>query len=200
MGNYSIDHWYCKKFNIDFQICKISLFVNFKDLIALRSLYNKGFFKNRLQWPWLLTQLICYGHCHVMFCVAISKIFVLFFHIKRIEAIVAHQGVWPWIPSTACRMFLDKSNSHLHCDICQMGLCKQCVGTHIVDGSKKHKVVPYNKRASSPYFPKCIPTSNVYFTVNSVPLCVQCISSNEHNSQISTDILQWYAGRKEGLD
>lgn len=33
-----------------------------------------------------------------------------------------------------------------------------------------------------------------------IPLWVQCISSNEHNSQISTDILQWYAGRKEGLD
>lgn len=33
-----------------------------------------------------------------------------------------------------------------------------------------------------------------------VPLCVQCISSNKHNSQISTDILQWYGGRKEGLD
>lgn len=94
------------------------------------------------------------------------------------------------------RQLCDKSNSHLHCDICQTGLCKQCVGTHIVDGSKKHKVVPYNKRASSPYYPKCIPTSNVYFTVNSVT----CISSNKHNSQISTDILQWYGGRKEGLD
>lgn len=34
-----------------------------------------------------------------------------------------------------------------------------------------------------------------------IPLCVQCISFNKHNSQISTDIkLQWYAGRKEGLD
>lgn len=33
-----------------------------------------------------------------------------------------------------------------------------------------------------------------------IPFCVQCISSNKHNSHISTDILQWYAGRKEGLD
>lgn len=39
------------------------------------------------------TDLLTKGYCHVMFCVAISKIFVLFFHIKRIEAIVAHQGV-----------------------------------------------------------------------------------------------------------
>lgn len=67
-----------------------------------------------------------------------------------------------------------------------------------------HKVVPYNKRASSPYYPKCYKHSNKQCVLHceqcDIPLCVQCISSNEHNSQISTDILQWYAGRKEGLD
>lgn len=99
---------------------------------------------------------------------------------------------------------LCESNSHLHCDICQIGLCKQCVGTHIVDGSKIHKVVPYNKRASSPYYPKCYKHSNKQCVLHceqcDIPLCVQCISSNKHNSHISTDILQWYAVRKEGLD
>lgn len=87
---------------------------------------------------------------------------------------------------------LCESNSHLHCDICQIGLCKQCVGTHIVDGSKMHKVVPYNKRASSPYYPKCYKHSNKQCVLHcehcDIPLCVQCISSNKHNSHISTDI------------
>lgn len=67
-----------------------------------------------------------------------------------------------------------------------------------------HKVVPYDKRASSPYYPKCYKHSNKQCELHceqcGIPLCVQCISSNEHNSHISTDILQWYAGRKEGLD
>lgn len=97
----------------------------------------------------------------------------------------------------------EKFHSHLHCDICQIGLCEQCVGKHI-DGSKKHKVVPYKMRASSPFYPKCYRHSNKQCEILceqcGIPLCVQCISSNEHNSHITIDILQWYAGRKEDLD
>lgn len=87
------------------------------------------------------------------------------------------------------RQLCDKSNSHLHCDICQMGLCKQCVGTHIVDGSKKHKVVPYNKRASSPYYPKCIPTSNVKFTVNNVAFLFEYSAFHPTNTILKSALI-----------
>lgn len=125
--------------------------------------------------------------------------FVLFFHIEGAlnnrctSRCLTMNPEYSLQDVVSCQ--LCESNSHLHCDICQIGLCKQCVGTHIVDGSKMHKVVPYNKRASSPYYPKCYNHSNKQCELHceqcGIPLCVQCISSNEHNSHISTDILQW---------
>uniref|UniRef100_K1RME6 Uncharacterized protein n=1 Tax=Magallana gigas TaxID=29159 RepID=K1RME6_MAGGI len=43
----------------------------------------------------------------------------------------------------------------LHCDFCQTNLCKACVGEHMLDFSKKHQVVPFQDRGSTPNYPNC---------------------------------------------
>lgn len=38
----------------------------------------------------------------------------------------------------------------IYCDICQTLLCKTCLGSHVLEVSTEHKVVPSNKRRSTP--------------------------------------------------
>ena len=43
----------------------------------------------------------------------------------------------------------------LHCDLCHTNPCKACVGEHISDFSKEHKVVQFSERGANPIYPKC---------------------------------------------
>lgn len=93
---------------------------------------------------------------------------------------------------------------NLHCDICHISLCKVCVGEHLSDESKKHKLVSFDERGSRPNYPKCLTHSlkqcELYCEQCDILLCLQCNSSSEHHDQTTVDISQWLARKKEVLN
>lgn len=59
----------------------------------------------------------------------------------------------------------------LHCDFCQLYLCKACVGDHLLDGSRKHQVVPFKHRTLNHT------TCSNHATKRCELQCLQCDSS-----------------------
>lgn len=86
----------------------------------------------------------------------------------------------------------------LYCDICDLHLCTSCVGTHLLDASKEHKVVPFKKWGSAI---KCQKHSSkmceLYYKQCTIPVCVQCVSSKEHNGHEFVDMVEKLNNHKE---
>ncbi|XP_062591566.1 uncharacterized protein LOC134253067 [Saccostrea cucullata] len=82
------------------------------------------------------------------------------------------------------------------CELCQINLCKACVGEHLSDSSQRHKVVPYKHRKSTPNvnYPKCPNHTQkhceLYCEKCDIPVCSTCLSSDEHHGHKLTNILQ----------
>ncbi|XP_065927996.1 E3 ubiquitin-protein ligase TRIM71 [Magallana gigas] len=88
----------------------------------------------------------------------------------------------------------------LYCDICHIHLCKTCVGEHLLDESKEHKVVPFKKRGLNP---KCSKHStqlcDLYCEQCNIPICVECVSSDEHLGHKLVGILKILDTNREAL-
>ncbi|XP_052707966.1 uncharacterized protein LOC128183114 [Crassostrea angulata] len=80
----------------------------------------------------------------------------------------------------------------LHCDFCQIYLCKACVGGHMLDLSKKHQVVPFQERRSSLNYPYCsehVKEQCKHFCQQcDISLCVYCITNGNHQNHNPVDI------------
>lgn len=82
----------------------------------------------------------------------------------------------------------------LHCELCHINLCRPCAGTHLLDESKEHIVLPYNKEwyANSAY-PLCADHSTqcqVYCKQCDILICTLCSKSEEHKTHPKLHIFE----------
>lgn len=88
----------------------------------------------------------------------------------------------------------------LHCDICNVNLCKPCVGEHVLDESKDHTIVPFKKRGSTP---KCLKHSSkiceLHCEICDCPICAVCVASFDHKQHFKKDIFKKFEEKKKSL-
>ncbi|XP_056001414.1 uncharacterized protein LOC125664933 [Ostrea edulis] len=89
-----------------------------------------------------------------------------------------------------------------HCELCNVNLCKACVGEHLSDSSKKHNVVSFLDRKSTPSYPKCLTHadkhSELYCEKCEVPVCSTCVSK-KHRGHNLCDVLEKINSKTESL-
>ena len=89
------------------------------------------------------------------------------------------------------------------CDICHINLCIACVGVHLSDRSKEHKVVPFEERGSTINYPKCKKHSQKICELHckhcNKPICASCVSSGDHEHHKKIDILKTITSKKERI-
>ncbi|XP_078321294.1 uncharacterized protein LOC144621587 [Crassostrea virginica] len=87
------------------------------------------------------------------------------------------------------------------CDICHINLCIACVGVHLSDDSRVHKVVPFHKRGSTINYPKCQKhppkICELHCKHCNIPICASCVSSGDHDQHKKVDILTISTNKKE---
>ncbi|XP_061193237.1 uncharacterized protein LOC133201451 [Saccostrea echinata] len=80
------------------------------------------------------------------------------------------------------------------CEVCQIKLCKACVGEHLSDSTQNHRVVSYKAKGSAPNYPECPNHApnfcELYCEKCDIPVCSTCISSGKHHGHKITDALQ----------
>ncbi|XP_062568444.1 tripartite motif-containing protein 72-like [Saccostrea cucullata] len=90
-----------------------------------------------------------------------------------------------------------------HCELCHVNLCKACVGEHLSDSTKRHRVVPYKEKISTPNNPKCPKHSKnceLYCEQCDIPVCSTCISSGNHRGHHLSDVLQKLSSKSKDIE
>lgn len=97
----------------------------------------------------------------------------------------------------------DNPNPELYCTVCQINLCKNCAGEHLLDESKIHTVIPIKQQRSTPHYPTCPKHSTKQCELHcakcDIPICIRCISSEEHSEHKAEDIMTTFQIKKETL-
>ncbi|XP_055999399.1 uncharacterized protein LOC125654834 [Ostrea edulis] len=79
-----------------------------------------------------------------------------------------------------------------HCELCNVNLCVNCVGKHLLDSSTGHNVVSHLQRRSTPNYSKCPKHANehskLYCEKCNIPVCITRVSSGKHKHHKISDI------------
>ncbi|XP_061177569.1 uncharacterized protein LOC133186333 [Saccostrea echinata] len=90
----------------------------------------------------------------------------------------------------------------MYCDFCYVRLCKACVGEHLSDLSKEHKVESFKQRRSTQNFSKCSTHKSkpceLHCAKCDIPVCSLCISG-KHKGHTFLDIIQIFNDKKEEM-
>ena len=74
-----------------------------------------------------------------------------------------------------------------YCDICNINLCRLCIGEHISDDYNKHAIVPFQQRRSTLIYPKCEihPKKVCKYQCRecNIFVCSHCVASKQHNKE-----------------
>ncbi|XP_052695150.1 uncharacterized protein LOC128173492 [Crassostrea angulata] len=85
----------------------------------------------------------------------------------------------------------------MYCDICNIQLCKACVGEHVSDDFQKHSVVLFKKRGSTPKCPKhASKICELHCAECNNSICAICVSSGEHEQHKKVDMLEYFENKK----
>ncbi|XP_062580315.1 uncharacterized protein LOC134242245 [Saccostrea cucullata] len=92
----------------------------------------------------------------------------------------------------------------MHCDTCLINLCKACVGEHMIsDESKKHEIVKFSLRKTTPLYPACIShvkeRCEMYCNKCDIPVCVTCLASDQHLGHKLLKTVQVLDNKKEKI-
>ncbi|XP_055999084.1 E3 ubiquitin-protein ligase Midline-1-like [Ostrea edulis] len=90
-----------------------------------------------------------------------------------------------------------------HCELCNINLCGNCAVKHLSDSSKRHNVVPFLHRKSTPNYPKCPDHADkhceIYCEKCGVPVCSTCALFGKHKGHDVSDILEKFSAKTESL-
>ncbi|XP_056001679.1 tripartite motif-containing protein 66-like [Ostrea edulis] len=87
-----------------------------------------------------------------------------------------------------------------HCELCNINICTNCVGKHLLDSSRKHRVIPFKEKSSNPNYSECPKHANkhceLYCEECDVPVCSTCVL-DEHRGHILCDVLKNVSSKTE---
>ncbi|XP_056015822.1 E3 ubiquitin-protein ligase TRIM71-like [Ostrea edulis] len=87
-----------------------------------------------------------------------------------------------------------------HCELCNINLCKACVGEHLSDSSKRHNVVPFLHRKSTHKCPDHADKHCEFYCEKcDIPVCSTCVTSGKHKGHEISDILEKLSAKTESL-
>ncbi|XP_056005842.1 E3 ubiquitin-protein ligase Midline-1-like [Ostrea edulis] len=90
-----------------------------------------------------------------------------------------------------------------HCERCNINLCTNCVGKHLLDSSRKHRVIPFIEKSSTPNNLKCPSHPDKQCELHcekcDLPVCSTCALFGKHKGHDISDIQKKLSAKTQRL-